>query len=47
MAVGVQEEGRLILAGLRECFQKGGGIGAGTLRTRRIFRERRERVHSS
>ena len=32
--MGVGEEEGLILAGLKECFQKGGGIWAVTLRIR-------------
>lgn len=37
-AVQVPEQGRWTGAGFRECFQKGGGIWAGTWNIRRLFR---------
>lgn len=36
MTLGAQEKGKLILAELKQCSQKGGDIWAGTLRIRRI-----------
>lgn len=42
--MGVREEERLILAGLKERFQKGGGIWAGNLKNQDLGKEGKGRT---